>query len=268
MTLNSGGAINSFDSASSSWVPIQSTLRPGLGRGQPVASRSILRLGNAAHRRRLVVAVGRCGRFNGPELVVDPGGIVNGAGIIEGPVANSGAILAGLPADPVPGAGVARWTFRARSVVPGRSRSTRPRHSSWPARIQTTFLSPMAQALCNLTTPPPFTGRSRSAGWVHQIILEGVSYASVTGYAYAGSAAGGALTIYAAGTAYTLSLAGDYDSSSFALSAVTNLDASMLLRALGSRLSGVSVPPHRTISSAMAHQMFFCRTAALLLTRF
>ena len=70
-----------------------------------------------------------------------------------------------------------------------------------------------------LDDPSAFSGTITLGGPGDQIILAGVSYASVTGYAYVGSATGGTLTIDAGGTAYTLNFAGDFDTSSFSLSA-------------------------------------------------
>ncbi len=226
MTLNSGGAIDSFDSASWSWVPIQSTLNL-------VSAAGSLSLAGQSYdwETPLTVAgalslLGGAAEFNGPELVVDPGGIVNGAGIIEGPVANSGAVLAGLPLDPVSGSG--GGTLDIQSSVSGAGtieiNPTSTLELAGPDSNDISFAD--GTGTLQLDDPSAVSGTITLGGLGDQIILEGVSYASVTGYAYAGSAAGGALTIYAAGTAYTLSLAGDYDSSSFALSAVTNLDAS------------------------------------------
>jgi hypothetical protein len=80
------------------------------------------------------------------------------------------------------------------------------------------FLSPTAGTL-QLDDPSAFSGTITEGGPDDQIILAGVSYASVTGYAYVGSATGGTLTIDAGGTAYTLNFAGDFDTSSFSLSA-------------------------------------------------
>jgi hypothetical protein len=64
-----------------------------------------------------------------------------------------------------------------------------------------------------------FSGATKLGGPGDKILLHGVSFASVTGYAYDGSPTGGTLTIDAGGTAYTLKFAGDFATSSFSLSA-------------------------------------------------
>ena len=70
-----------------------------------------------------------------------------------------------------------------------------------------------------LDDPTAFSGTIRPVDSGDQIILAGVSSASVTGYEYVGNSAGGTLTINAAGATYSLQFAGDFDTASFALSA-------------------------------------------------
>jgi hypothetical protein len=219
ITLNSGGAIDSFDSASSSYVSIQSTLNL-------VSAPGSLSLAGQSYdwETALTVAgslslLGGATDFNGQELIVDPGGTVNGAGIIEGPVANSGAILAGLPADPAFGSVGGKLNIQGAVTGVGtiKINATSTLDLGGPDSGDVSFAD--GTGTLQLDDLSAFSGTITLGGPGDQIILEGISYASVTGYTYAGSAAGGALTIDAAGTAYSLNFNGDFDTASFALSA-------------------------------------------------
>ena len=85
-----------FDSASSSYVSIQSTLNL-------ISAAGSLSLAGQSYDWETPLTVagtlslsGGAAGLSAPELIVDPGGTVSGAGTIEGPIANSGAIFAGL----------------------------------------------------------------------------------------------------------------------------------------------------------------------------
>jgi hypothetical protein len=102
VTLDNGGGIDSFDSATSSYVAIQSTLNlisaaGGLSlTGQSYDWETPLTVAGT-------LSLSLSGDLDVPELIVDPGGTVSGAGTIEGPIANSGAILAGSNSESSPG---------------------------------------------------------------------------------------------------------------------------------------------------------------------
>jgi hypothetical protein len=70
-----------------------------------------------------------------------------------------------------------------------------------------------------LDNPASFTGSIVPSGGGDQIILSGVSFASVIGYSYSGDASGGTLTLQQSGDAITLKFLGNYNSGSFAYSA-------------------------------------------------
>jgi hypothetical protein len=237
MTLNSGGGIDSFDSASWSYVPLQSTLNL-------ISAAGSLSLAGQSYdwETALTVAgslslLGGAADLSAPQLIVDPGGSVSGAGIILSPIDNSGAIFAGLPSDP--GSGSAGGELDIQGVVTGDGTiEISPKQGSpvtlelgGPDSNNVSFAD--GTGTLQLDDPSVFSGTITLGGLGDQIILAGISYASVTGYTYAVSATGGALTIDGAGTAYTLNFAGDYDSSSFTLSAgpqlVTSSPTSLLI---------------------------------------
>lgn len=221
-----GGAINSFDSASSSYIPIQSTLSlisvaggllldgQSYDWATPLTVAGTLSLSDAAE-------------LDAPELVVDPGGVVGGAGTIERPIANSGTIFAGLYSEPnsetTPGG-----KLDIQGAVTGDGTIDIIAEQTFSELTSTLELGGSdlenvsfadGTGTLQLDDPSAFSGTITLGGPGDQIILAGVSYASVTGYAYVGSATGGTLTINAGGTAYSLNFAGDFDTSSFSLSA-------------------------------------------------
>jgi hypothetical protein len=162
--------------------------------------------------------LGNAAGLSAPELIVDPGGTVGGAGIITAAIANSGAIFAGLPQAggelDIQGAVTGDGTIQ---ILPELNDATSKLELGGPDSDDVSFAD--GAGALQLDDPSAFSGTITLGGPSDQIILAGVSYASVTGYAYAGSATGGALTIDAGGTAHTLNFAGDFDTSSFALSA-------------------------------------------------
>ncbi|HZZ24752.1 MAG TPA: hypothetical protein VFE60_20190 [Roseiarcus sp.] len=93
ITLDSGGAIESFDSATSSYVSIQSTLNL-------ISAAGSLSLAGQSYDWETALTVAGAlsltDSLSAPELIVDPGGTISGAGTINAPIANSGAIFAGL----------------------------------------------------------------------------------------------------------------------------------------------------------------------------
>ena len=207
ISLNQG-AINSFDSASSSYVSIQSTLNL-------ISAAGSLSLAGQSYDWETPLTVagalslgGGAAGLSAPELIVDAGGVISGAGTIEGPIANTGAILASGKLD-IQGAVAGDGTVE---ILP-----TSTLELGGPDSDNVSFAD--GTGTLQLDDPSAFSGTITEGGPGDQIILAGVSYASVTGYAYVGSATSGTLTIDAGGTAYTLNFAGDFDTSSFSLSA-------------------------------------------------
>jgi VCBS repeat protein len=228
ITLDRGGAIESFDSASSSYASIQST--PNL-----ISAAGTLSLADPYDWETPLTVAGALSLSGGnaslsaPELIVDPGGTVSGAGTINAPIANSGVIFAGLRSEPnsetgpggeldIQGAVTGDGTIE---IIPDQGdylgEATSTLELGGPDSNNVSFAD--GTGTLKLDDPSAFSGTITEGGPGDQIILAGVSYASVTGYSYVGSAAGGTLTINAGGTAYTLNFVGDFDTSSFALSA-------------------------------------------------
>ena len=235
ITLDGGGAIDSYDSATLTYVSIQSTM--GL-----IAAGGTLSLADQTYDWQTPLTVAGTLSISStyitqtvldvPQLTIDPGGIVSGAGTINGPIANSGVISAGSVFDPL--SRIGGGTLDIQGAVTGDGTiEIRPRQFAG-----TSFTHPLYAAselelggpdsnnvsfgdgigFLQLDDPSAFSGVITHGAPGDQIILLGVSNASVTGYSYAGNGAGGTLTIEAGGTAYALNFAGDYGTSSFTLS--------------------------------------------------
>jgi hypothetical protein len=226
ITLNSGGGIDSFDSASWSYVPLQSTL-------DLISAAGSLSLTGQSYDWETPLTVAGAlslsastASLSAPDLIVDPGGTVGGAGTINSPIANSGVIFAGFPSDLASGSAGGELDIQGAVTGAGtiEINATSTLELGGPDSDNVSFAD--GTGTLQLDNPSAFSGTITLGGPGDQIILEGVSYASVTEYTYAGNAAGGALTIDAAGTAYTLNFAGDFDPSSFALPAGPQLDTS------------------------------------------
>jgi hypothetical protein len=227
--LDGGGAIDSFDTASSSYVSLQSTLNLISAAGSlsladqtydgqtPLTVAGVLSLSSAI--------------LDATQLTIDPGGMVSGNGTIDSSIANSGAIFAGLPIAPnsenEPGG---ELDIQGAVTGDGTIEIIPEQLVGYPDSYETSTLELGGSDSDNvsfadgtgalqLDAPSAFSGTITLGGPGDQIILAGISYASVTGYAYVGSATGGTLTIDAGGAAYTLNFAGDFNTSSFALSA-------------------------------------------------
>jgi FG-GAP-like repeat len=234
ITLSGGGAIDSYDSANSSYVSIESTMGLIAATGTlsltdqtvdwqtPLTVAGALSLSSSARDEAVLDAT---------QLTIDPDGTVGGAGTINGPIANSGAIFAGLPLDSAFGSGGGELDIQGAVTGDGRI-EIRPEEVL--GVIDSSFLTSTLElggpdsdnvsfadgtGTLQLDDPSAFNATITLGGPGDQIILSGVSYASVTGYTYADNATGGALTINAGATAYTLKFTGNYDASSFALSA-------------------------------------------------
>jgi hypothetical protein len=236
ISLDRGGEIDSFDSASSSYVSIESTLNLIAATGNlsladqtfnwetPLTVAGTLSLSSTETEQA---------DLDAPQLTIDAGGVVKGTGTIDCPISNSGVIIAGLTTRPAPfetvpddmdiqGAVTGDGTIE---IAPGQLISELY-YSEYegatldldgPQSEDVSFAD--GTGTLQLDDPTAFSGSLRPADSGDQIILPGVSYPSVTGYAYVGSAASGTLTINAGGTTYSLRFAGDFDTASFSLSA-------------------------------------------------
>jgi hypothetical protein len=244
ISLDGGGAIDSYDSATSSYVSIESTL--GL-----IAAAGTLSLADQTYDWQTPLTVAGAlslssvsaqdeAVLDATQLTIDPGGMVSGGGTIDGPIANSGVISAGvLTADaaqnlnelkiqgPVTGNGTIEIV---KEQILGYGLHSQPFYTTATLELGAPDANNVSFAdgtgALQLDDPSAFSGIITLGGPGDQIILAGVSSASVTGYAYVGNATGGTLTIDAGGTAYNLNFTGDFETSSFSLSAGPQLFAS------------------------------------------
>jgi Tryptophan-rich Synechocystis species C-terminal domain len=229
ISLDNGGEIDSFDSESSTYVSIESTLNLIAAAGSlsladqtvdweaPLTVAGTLSLSDEAV-------------LDAAQLTVDAGGVVNGIGTIDGAIANSGVIFAGS-ATPPPDFETVDGELDIQGAITGDGTiEIAPEQLFMLNYYQTATLElggPDSENVSfadgtgtlQLDDPTAFSGTLRPADSGDQIILAGVSYPSVTGFAYVGNAAGGTLTINAGGAMYSLRFAGDFDTASFSLSA-------------------------------------------------
>jgi hypothetical protein len=229
ISLDNGGEIDSFDSESSTYVSIESTLNLIAATGSlsladqtvdweaPLTVAGTLSLSDEAV-------------LDAAQLTVDAGGVVNGIGTIDGAIANSGVIFAGRATPPpdfetvdgeldIQGAITGDGTIEIapEQFIMPRDTETATLELGGPDSENVSFAD--GTGTLQLDDPTAFSGALRPADSGDQIILAGVSYPSVTGFAYIGNAAGGTLTINAGGAMYSLRFAGDFDTASFSLSA-------------------------------------------------
>jgi hypothetical protein len=236
ISLDVGGAIDSFDSANSSYVSIESTMNL-------IAAAGSLSLADEAFDWETPLTVAGTLSLSSTEteqavldtaqLTIDAGGVVTGTGTIDDPIVNSGVIVAGLTKPPeafetvpdemdIQGPVTGDGTIE---IAPGQ-----PINELYYSEVEGATLElggPESENISfadgtgtlQLDDPTAFSGILKPADSGDQIVLPGVSYSAVTGYAYVGSATSGTLTINAGGTTYSLRFAGDFDTASFSLSA-------------------------------------------------
>jgi hypothetical protein len=238
ISLDGGGAIDSYDSANSSYVSIESTMGLIAAAGTlsladqtydwqtPLTVAGALSLSSASEQDEAVL--------DATQLTIDPGGIVSGGGTIDSPIANSGVVSAGLLTASAAQSGLDELNIQgpvtgngtieiAKEQITGYGLHSQPFYTTatlelgGPDSNNVSFAD--GTGTLQLDDPSAFRGTITPGGSGDQIILSDVSSASVTGYEYVGSATGGTLTIDAGGTAYTPNFAGDFETSSFSLSA-------------------------------------------------
>ena len=240
IAINGGGSIQSFDSGSGEYVPLQSSLTTiAQGGALSLADQTYTWSHGLTDDGTLILSYIRSSQLtlNAPQLIVGSNATVSGVGTIAAPINNSGIITAGfmpsgfvIPASgapannlleidgPVTGtgtlvigapyktAGTNGYTFAALQLDGPASENV----------IFPSFFQPGGTLI--LDDPSGFTG-SIAPGTGGTILVPGVSYSSVTGYSYSGDSAGGTLTVQESGGTITLNFSGDLDTADFTLSA-------------------------------------------------
>jgi hypothetical protein len=227
MTLNAGGDILSFDSGTSSYVPVESSL-------QTIAASGTLSLSNGTYNWSALTDQGLLTLYgatlNAPQLTVT--GTLSGAGIIDASITNTGTIVAGYSEQligpsvsdyleiigAVTGNGTLELAPPAGSQQGGPFTHLDPTLELNGAASGTVdFLDPQGTLI--LDDPAGFTGtiEPTSGG---KIVVPGDSYSSVTGYSYSGNLNSGMLTVQlAGGSTISLNFTGNFTTADFALSA-------------------------------------------------
>ena len=244
--LEGGGAIDFFDPSTQQYLPIQSTL-------QTIAAAGTLTLGaNQSYSGGALTDYGSIilngGTLSSTNLIVAAGAQLEGAGSVNSSLVDNGTILASystnLFTDQPQGqdliingsvSGSGNLEIGATTYI----------YSSGPLRPTTAIVSgmieingPAANAVVfeqgvgtlQLDQPASFTGQISAAGAIpasstlpngssYDILLQGVSLASVTGYAYSGNSNSGTLTIQTSQGNYAYNFLGNYQTADFSLTA-------------------------------------------------
>jgi len=235
ISLNGRGEIEFYDNGSASYVPIQSTLKAIAATGSlslangtfswgSLAVDGVLTLSNDASATTLTTT----------GLAVDPSGVVDGGGTINGPIDNSGTIVAGIVGNyaglskpsalniqgPITGDGTLKVAAGTTVESFGGAYIT-----TYEASLElggaTSENVEFGNSLGSLQLDDPtgFTGKIEASSSGIQITLAGVSLASVTSHKYVGDTNAGTLSIDAGGTTYSLQFVGDFATDNFLLSA-------------------------------------------------
>jgi hypothetical protein len=230
IALYGGGAIDSFDNNSGNYVPLQSSLTSVAPSGTLSLATQTYNWGHLTVDGALVLSGNAT--LNASQLTVGAAGQISGNGVIDAPIANDGIVIANAVSSgssPTPdqnylldigGAVTGTGTLE---VGPGFSGDVL--QSSYSVTLK--LSAPVSENVVfsnsigtlQLDNPTTFTGSISPGASGDQIILSGVSLASVTGYSYSGDTAGGTLTLQESGTAISIKFLGNFGTESFTLSA-------------------------------------------------
>ena len=269
--LNGGGSIQSFDSNSSEYVPIQSSLTTIAQTGMLSLAGQTFNWGNGLTDDgaiTLTYSSSNVLSLNAPQLTVSSSGTVSGVGTIAAPINNSGIITAGfepgefvlVPLPPPPNnnlleidgpvTGTGMLEIGAPYTTQGGFSSIVYNFATLqlddPVSENVVFLpSTIKGGTLILNDVAGFTG-TIAPGPGANIVVSGVSYSSVTGYNYSGNAAGGTLTVQEAGNTIALNFSGQLlDTGNFTLSA----GPQPLSTSPPSLLIAVNPPPEMTAAT-------------------
>jgi hypothetical protein len=226
--LDFGSTIYSYDDVSHAYVSLASSLHSIAGSGKLFLGHQTYNWSNLTVDGSLTVSTAT---LNTTGLTVDDGGKVFGIGTIGGPIVNNGTIIAG-PIDGVAvnstdhlfisGAisGAGMLEIASARITTDRGRIT---YTSVPLELGAAATSDVffddGRGMLTLDDYAEFSGRIRPAATGDGIVLKGVSYSSVTSYAYSGDSHQGTLAIQTAGGEIDLHFLGNFDTASFHLMA-------------------------------------------------
>jgi hypothetical protein len=223
--LSGGGAIYSFDDVSHTYVSITSSLHSIAGAGTlRLAGRQTYDWSTLTVDGTVVLS--NNARLNSTQLTVDAGGVIGGTGTLGGPVLNEGTIVAQSTTSdgslaiigPVSGSG----TLEIESFS-----TTGPRGGIVfvPATLElgaaasSNVVFRDGHGILILDNPSSYSGQIAPTSTGDQIILKGISLASVTSYSYSGGSDGGTLAIHTASSEVDLHFLGPLLTGNFTLAA-------------------------------------------------
>jgi FG-GAP-like repeat len=232
ISLDGGGAIDSFDGGSGTYVSITSSLHLIAASGTLSLADQTFNWGNLTVDGS--IALLRNANLVSTQLTVDTQGTVSGTGVVNAPVLNSGNIVAGLLSLPFPGNNESNL-LKITGVVSGSGTLTiasalrndpNPLIVSYiPATLElgaaasSNVVFQGSRGVLLLDNASSYSGTIAPTGSGDQIVLTGVSLSSVTGYSYSGDSSGGTLTLQESGTAIALKFSGSFETGNFGLSA-------------------------------------------------
>jgi hypothetical protein len=233
--LDGGGSIEEFDPSLGHYVALQTTL-------STIAPDGVLILADQSFSWQTPLAVdgdlilgdnggSQATSLDGGQITVDVGGVLNGSGAVTTPLVNEGIIEAGYATE------LSGYTLDIEGAVTGSgSLEVGPAFATGLGGSVTNTLKLGGAISQNVvfannggrlelgdpagftgTIAPTWSGAQYTTG--DQILLDGVSFASLTGYSYTGDAAGGVLTLQEPTGAINLKFVGDFNTGSFNLSA-------------------------------------------------
>jgi hypothetical protein len=254
ITIYLNAQMQFLDPASGAYVPIQSSLRTISPTGALTLQGATYTTGQLTVDGTLTLAsttnnLSTGAVLNAAQLIVDPSGTVSGLGVITGSIGNAGVITATTPGGgltklqltgPVTGAGVLKIAAGGAGGVQGAVFTSKATLELGGPVSQTVQFA-NGYGVLQLDAPSTFTGKIAPAGSGDQILLGGVSLASITGTSYTAGAGGGVLTLQQGGSAISLNFVGNYDQSSFAFAAAPQSTAGVTIT--------VSAPSSHTLQA-------------------
>jgi hypothetical protein len=229
--IDAGGAIHSYDDVSHAYVSLASSLHSIAGSGKLFLGHQPYNWSNLTVDGSLTVSTAT---LNTTGLTVDSGGKVFGIGVIGGPIVNNGMIVAGSIDDvlvnnevkdndalsisgTITGSGTIEIA-QARVVTSSTGIATYvPVSLELAGAVSSNVVFGDGRGTLKLDDYAEFTGKIRPVATGDTIILKGVAYSSVTGYAYSGDSHQGTLAIQTAGDEIDLQFLGNFDTASFQL---------------------------------------------------
>ncbi|MGB9368466.1 MAG: FG-GAP-like repeat-containing protein [Xanthobacteraceae bacterium] len=205
-----GGDIFSFDSASSTYIPLQSSLQSILPSGTLTLAGRTFNWGNLSVGGDLVLSTlqnAPNATLNSSSLIVDVNGHISGVGTIHAPITNNGTITS--DALKIDGAVTGSGTLE---IADGSTLKL-------TEAVSQTVMFLGDSGLLTLDNPASFAGNIAAAAAGDQINLAGVSLSSVTEYHYSDTDSGGVLTIHLTSGDIQLNFSGHFSTQSFTLSA-------------------------------------------------